>query len=203
MTTRGPSYRQRMTTGGPSYWTGAQSRDSTVRKLKEPSYWSWSTNSEQDQLPGCLDSVNELLALTPEILPLVPELWQDWACRHSPVTPDVGTEKEYRDRGPGRGTWGLSEKAGITASSCCMEVPSHVTDTCDTIWSIRKCLHMNSLKAHFLLFRSKRKAAWLEGTWWDLLLAAAGPSLDSPVRNPPESPVSELAALQGQAAVPT
>ena len=57
-------------------------------------------------------------------------------------------------------------------------------------------MHMNSLKAHFLLFRSKRKLlGWKEPG--ETFAGSSRPSSHSPVRNPPESPVSELAASAG------
>lgn len=94
---------------------------------KEPSYWSWSTNSEQDQLPGCLDSVTELLALTPEILPWSQNLGRTEPAGTGPVTPDVGTERSIGTGDQTRNSEDLAEreKAGRynCSPSCCMEVP--------------------------------------------------------------------------------
>lgn len=171
----GPSYRQRMTTGGPSYWTGAQSRDSiSEENWKSPvigvgaqfrtgsaprlswfSHWATSLDSWNSSLGPRIPRQDWSLQAQAQWLR---QMWGDWM--------SIGTGDQTRNSED----LAEREKAGRynCRSSCCMEVLSCHLTLVTPYEALGNVCTWICLKAHFLLFRSKRKPFGWKGTWWDL-----------------------------------
>lgn len=133
---------------------------------------------------------------------LVPEPRQNWACRHRPSDSSWRHWKGYRERKPDKGLWGLSrerEKAGKynCLQGCCMVAPTSCHwHSWNYTKHLRNICHVNSLKANFFLFRSKRKLlGWKEPG--EAFAGGSRPSSHSPIKTTADSPISESAASAG------